>query len=144
MTTGAQRRAQAAPDWEARPPAVPAEELQVLRTWHPNVLIGGSPAATIAALKALRGVFRPVIASWTTGAALPTPISASVQTLILHDVERLSVDEQQQLLAWLQHDFARVQIVATTSRRLLDLVESAQFNASLYYLLNVVYIEFPV
>jgi hypothetical protein len=143
MTTGAQRRAQTAPDWEARGPALPAEELQVLRTWHPNVLIGGSPAATTAALEALSGVFRPVIASWTTGAASPPPRSAGVQTLILHDVERLSVDQQLQLLAWLQHDFGRVQVVATTSRPLLELVESAQFNASLYYLLNVVYIKFP-
>jgi hypothetical protein len=122
---------------------VPVEELQVLRTWYPNLLIGGLPDATAAALEALRGVFRPVISNWTGGTALPMPPSSAVQTLILHDVEQLSPDDQQQLLAWLQQDFGSVQIVATTSRPLLELVESAQFNASLYYALNVVYLKLP-
>jgi|SRR5436190_5843332 len=143
MTTATQRRPQPAPDWEARRPAVPVEEFQVLRTWHPNLLIGGLPEATTAALEALSGVFRPVTASWTAGAALPTPAGGDVQTLILHDVERLSPDDQRQLLAWLQRDFGSVQVVATTSRPLLELVEAGQFNASLYYLLNVVHIKFP-
>jgi hypothetical protein len=143
MTMATQRRAQAALDWEARRSAVPVEELQVLRTWHPNVLIGGLPEATTAALEALSGVFRPVIAKWTAGAVLPTPASSGVQTLLLHDVERLSPDDQHQLLVWLQRDCGSVQVVATTSRPLLELVESAQFNASLYYLLNVVHIKLP-
>jgi molybdopterin biosynthesis enzyme len=120
---------------------VPVEELQVLGTWYPNLLIGGLPEATAAALEALRNVFRPVIASWTGGTALPMPPSSGVQTLILHDVEQLSPDDQQQLLAWLQQDSGSVQVVATTSRPLLELVESAQFNPSLYYLLNVVYLK---
>lgn len=141
MTTATQRRPQPATDWEARRPAVPVEEFQVLQTWHPNLLIGGLPEATTAALEALSGVFRPIIESWTTGSALPTLVSSDVRTLILHDVERLSPDDQQQLLAWLQRDFGSVQVVATTSRPLLELVESGQFDASLYYLLNVLHIK---
>ena len=83
---------------------MPDEELQVLRTWHPNVLIGGAPGTTDAALQALRSVFRPTIVSWTVGAALQLPPDHGARTLILHDVDALSPEQQQQVLGWLQQD----------------------------------------
>jgi transcriptional regulator of acetoin/glycerol metabolism len=66
-----------------------------------------------------------------------------VRTVILHDVESLSLEDQQQLLVWLKTNFGSVQVVATTERPLLELVESAKFDPALYYALNVVYIKLP-
>ena len=55
----------------------------------------------------------------------------------------LSPEDQQQLLVWLKTNFGSVQVVATTERPLLELVESAKFDPALYYALNVVYIKLP-
>jgi hypothetical protein len=141
MRTATHRRSQPAPGWKAGSVHVPGEEFAVLQSWHPNVLLGGSSVAIAAAIQELDTVFRPVIVSSTAGSALPVPPETGTHTLILHDVELLSPDDQQQLLAWLQKDRGRVQVIATTTRPLLPLVESGQFNASLYYALNVVFIK---
>ena len=143
MTTATQRRSQPAPGWEALPPSVPVEEFEILSAWHPNLLIDGSPEATASALDGLRGVFRPVVASCGGGGALSMPPVAGIRTLVLRDVDLLSPEEQQRLLAWLKHDARSVQVIATTTRPLLELVESATFDASLYYALNVIYIKLP-
>ena len=50
------------------------------------------------------GVFRPTIVSWTVGAALQLPPDHGARTLILHDVDALSPEQQQQVLGWLQQD----------------------------------------
>jgi len=68
---------------------------------------------------------------------------AGVRTVILHHVESLSPEDQQQLLVWLKTNFGSVQVVATAARPLLELVESAKFDPALYYTLNVVYIKLP-
>ena len=141
MTTAARRRSQPAPGWERHAASVPDQERQVLRTWHPNVLIGGGPGTTEAALHELQGVFRPIVVHWHVGAALPVPPGDGARTLILHDVDALSSGEQQLLLRWLQGDLATVQVVATTARPLWPLVESGGFDSSLYYALNVVYLK---
>jgi hypothetical protein len=122
---------------------VPVEELAVLRTWHPNLLIGGSPDAITATLETLRSDFRPAIVRSPAGATLPVQLESGVHTLVLQDVDLLSLDDQQRLLAWLKQDFRRVQVIATTPRSLVQLVESGQFDASLFYALNVVHIELP-
>ncbi|HKR08222.1 MAG TPA: hypothetical protein VJS39_03455 [Gemmatimonadaceae bacterium] len=141
MTTATQRRPQSAPGWDPLPPSVPPEEFEILRAWHPNLLIGGSREATTAALDALCDVLRPTIVSWAGGGALPMPSLSNARTLILRDADLLSPEDQQRLLAWLKQDSRSVQVVATATRPLVELVESANFDASLYYALNVICIN---
>jgi hypothetical protein len=143
MTTATQRRPQPAPGWDPLPPSVPTEEFEILRAWHPNLLIGGSREATTSALEALSCVFRPVTVSWAGGGALSMPPLSGTRTLILRDADLLSPEDQQRLIAWLKQDSRSVQVVATTTRPLLELVESANFDASLYYALNVIFIRLP-
>ena len=143
MTTATHRRPQSAPGWDPLPPSVPTEEFEILRAWHPNLLIGGSREATTSALDSLRDVLRPVIVSWAGGDASPMPSLHGTRTLILRDADLLSPEGQQQLIAWLKQGSRSVQIVATTTRPLVELVESANFDASLYYALNVIYIALP-
>jgi len=138
MTTATRRRSQPAPGWESQALSLPVEELDVLRTWHPNVLIRGRHDVIAAALEALRGVFRPDVVRWNADAALPFPPDDAARTLILHDVDALSPEEQRKLLRWLREDSRTVQIVATTTRPVWPLVESGNFDGALYYALNVV------
>ena len=72
--------------------------------------------------------FRPDIVNWAGRTALPLAPDEGVRTVILHDVESLSPEDQQQLLVWLKTNLGSVQVVATTARPLLELVESAKFD----------------
>ena len=143
MSTATHRRSQPALGWGDSSSPVPREELAVLRAWHPNVLIGGPPDTVSAMLASLQGVFRPIVVRWTTGAALPIPPGANARTLVLEDVDALSRDEQDQLFLWLKSNDRTVQVVATTSQPLAQLVESGKFDARLYYALNVIHIRIP-
>jgi len=71
-----------------------------------------------------------------------TPLPAR-GTLILPELGALDADQQLQLLTWMEQGVHRgdVQIVSTTSRPMLPLLESGEFRAELYYRLNVVRID---
>jgi DNA-binding NtrC family response regulator len=62
-------------------------------------------------------------------------------TLILSGVESLDAGQQAQLLQWLDQGKRRVQLASISSQPLFPLVEAGTFDASLYYRLNVVRIE---
>jgi DNA-binding NtrC family response regulator len=79
---------------------------------------------------------------------------ATKGTIFFDDIEKLSLNVQVKLLNVLQEkEFKRVggefnlatdvRIIATTSENLLELIESGEFRADLYYKLNVVQIEVP-
>jgi DNA-binding NtrC family response regulator len=61
--------------------------------------------------------------------------------LILSGVESLDAGQQAQLLQWLDQGKRRVQLASISSHPLFPLVEAGTFDASLYYRLNVVRIE---
>jgi len=121
--------------------AVPWEELSLLRTRHPNVLIAGSGDDTEDALGAMVSTFRAPIASWRPGQPLALPAFAGAQTLVLNDVDALPAADQRRLLDWLEHAAGEVQVVATRRRSLIALAESGGFDLHLYYRLNVILIE---
>jgi hypothetical protein len=143
MSTATRRRSQPALGWGEPSSHVPREELAVLRAWHPNVLIGGPRDTVSAMLASLQGVFRPIVVRWTTGVALPVPPGANARTLVLEDVDALSRDEQEQLFRWLKQNDRAVQVVATTTQPLAQLVDSGEFDSRLYYALNVIHIRIP-
>jgi transcriptional regulator of acetoin/glycerol metabolism len=94
-------------------------------------------------LASLQGVFRPIVVRWTTGVALSVLSAANTRTLVLEDVDALSRAEQEQLFLWLKDKDRTVQVVATTSRPLAQLVNSGEFDSHLYYALNVIHIRIP-
>jgi hypothetical protein len=144
MATATRRRSQPALGWDGPSAYLPIEELDILRVWHPNVLIAGPIASVRASLDALRRLFRPVAVHWRAGLALPAAtLHNNARTLIIEDVEALSAAEQQELLTWLKQNDRAVQVVATTSQPLLDLVQNGRFDAALFYALNVVHIRIP-
>jgi transcriptional regulator of acetoin/glycerol metabolism len=107
-----------------------------------NVLLAGAPSALDAMLASMLPHFREpirVFASDTNGAL---QLSAE-GTLILMEIADLKVSHQSEVAGWLEQFTQRepVQIVSTTTRSMMPLVESGAFRADLYYRLNVIRID---
>ena len=117
-----------------------ASEWRLLQETHPNVLVIGPSVVMDDALRALTGVCRhPVSVRLPTNFGLPAASDSG--TLILRDVERISVSDQSKLMAWLGHANGRAQVVSTSARAVWQNVESGAFLRALYYRLNVVYVD---
>ncbi len=117
-------------------------ELSWLSRAHPNILLVGNGTATAAALSELQSMYQfPVIVRKCGRLPLALPPTESANTLILHDVAALAPGEQQMLSDWLSSEHRRTQVVTTSSEALLPLVTSGAFLSTLYYRLNVVYVD---
>ena len=118
------------------------DELSWLSHVHPNILLVGDVMATAAALSELQSIYRfPVIVRNCGGPPLELPQTESANTLILHDVAALPPGEQQMLSDWLSSGNRRTQVVTTSAEALLPLVTTGAFLATLYYRLNVIYVD---
>jgi hypothetical protein len=122
---------------------VPAEELRAVGDLHPNVLIVGPDASVEQALKEIYAVVRPPILSIQidNGFVLPSPPTGG--TLILRDVAVAGPEDQRRLHEWIELAGGAVQVVSTNGASLLPLIERGSFLDSLYYRLNVLYLEIP-
>jgi hypothetical protein len=71
---------------------------------------------------------------------LPAPATRP-PTVVVRDVDTLTTAEQRRLLEWLDAASTRTQVISTASVPLLPLVETSDFNDTLYYRLNTIYID---
>jgi hypothetical protein len=62
-------------------------------------------------------------------------------TVVLHDIDRLGLNDQEYVLDWLEIRAGRTQVVSTSSRSVLPLIAMRSFLDTLYYRLNTVYFE---
>jgi hypothetical protein len=120
------------------PSELRAEWDLVIRAHH-NLLLEGASSATTEMLAAMGPYLRQPIEEYTPRAGAPVPQTPE-GTLILLEVARLDLEQQIQLLRWLDalHTRLHVQIVSTTCTPLFSLVETGAFLPDLYYRLNVV------
>jgi len=119
--------------------SVAEEDWAVLTTAQPNVLLVGPEPLTSEFVDALLPTFRQPVSYWRAASQdAPTPRPG---TLILHDADGLTLEDQRKLDHWLAEAFP-LQVVTIASTPLYPLVEGGQFLASLYYRLNVVYLTF--
>jgi hypothetical protein len=107
-----------------------------------NFLLAGQPSAVDAMLASMLPHFLEPIRLFApdTDRALLLPDEG---TLMLMEIAHLTGSQQSELVAWLD-EFNRsdaVQIVSTTSRQMMPLVESGAFRSELYYRLNVIRID---
>lgn len=132
--------------YATEPPTVGSIEL--LPEWnavchdHCNVLVEAPPAVAEQILSALRPHLRYPILEYSSRVDIPMQPPAE-GSLILLEVARLAPDQQAQLLQWLNEDGGRfdVQLASTSSEPLFPLVEAGAFDATLYYRLNTIRIE---
>lgn len=78
--------------------------------------------------------------AWRPGSVLRLPDRAD-STVVLHDADRLGVNDQRRLLGWLEAHPGTAHVVATAARPLLGNVETGAFMASLYYRINVLAVD---
>lgn len=82
---------------------------------------------------------REPITTWSPGARLVLPLTQT-GTVILNDVEALPRDDQSRLLDWLESG-RQVQVISTTVAHLHPRVHAGQFDETLYYRLNIIYVD---
>jgi hypothetical protein len=125
------------------PATLPTElslEWTAISREHCNVLVEAMPAAAGQILEKLRPHLRSPIEEYRpeVGVLVPQPAEG---TLILIGVESLDASQQAQLLHWIDRGGGRVQLASISSEPLFPLVEAGTFDASLFYRLNIVRIE---
>lgn len=124
-------------------PLLSPEWCRLLQRVHPNVLLAGTRVAVNLALDALQSSLQQPIVTWRADGPLAVASLPSSGTLVFPAVDGLSRENQQGLLSWLDA-MGKVQVVSTTRVPLFRLVERGVFLDTLYYRLNVVYLEVAV
>jgi hypothetical protein len=114
--------------------------------WHtivrarPNILLCGQKPFTDACLSALKP-YCPVPLEMVLRFNVKTLSEIHEGAVILENINDYSYTEQRHVSDWLEQ--SDVQLIATTPRSLLDLIQRGRFNEQLYYRLNVVYLDLP-
>ena len=106
-----------------------------------NLLLTGPDGVLEYFLDALLPDLREPVGRWCPGEQLLLPPPALIGTMIFQDVGAMPKDDQRRLLSWLTGASGRTQVVSTTPKCLLPLVESGAFSADLYYRLNIIRID---
>ena len=114
------------------------KDLQVAGMPQTNLLLIGSPGATRIVMEMLWLELREPIVTWRPDQPLELPAPGRASTLVLHDVDELSHDEQQQVLRWLDETAGRIRVVSTTRTSLWPRIKAGAFSDTLYYRLNTV------
>jgi len=120
---------------------LPAVDRSIFRHHRPSMLLVGAVSATEALLLQLEPSFADPLTLWQPGSELAFPSAGG--TLLLRRVSALTAAQQSTLLAWLDRDQRRTQVISTAPESLLPLLERGLFSDVLYYRLNPLYVELP-
>lgn len=118
------------------------DDLEMVRLKRINLLVVGDQHATTAALDKLRLESHDGIVVWRPGQPLDLPPPGKT-TLVLHDVDQLTVAAQDTVLRWLDQGAGRIWVVSTSASPLWPHVDSGTFSDVLYYRLNIVCVHIP-
>jgi hypothetical protein len=118
-----------------------ASDLNVARATRANVLVVGPEPLVKNVLKLVAPAARHdgLVQSGGGRLHLPSPLGQS--TVVVQDVDALTIAEQRQLLEWLDAPTTRTQVISTASMPMLPRIEDRTFNETLYYRLNTIYID---
>jgi hypothetical protein len=116
--------------------------VDLARSCKANLLLVGAEQSVSTFVCALWPAFdEPLMMRRIGGPLRLPPSSEPVGTIIILGVETLSESEQRALQDWLVLRKGRTRVVSTSSAALMPMVEAGTFSDSLYYRLNVVYID---
>jgi len=117
-----------------------AELVAILRRSRPNVLVVASSADVDRVFELMYPFLRTPIVAWVPRETNEVP-ATSFRTLVIRDVEALSGEQQENLVALICRVAEDIQIVSTSKSPIFPLVERAAFLDRLYYQLTVVYLD---
>jgi hypothetical protein len=106
-----------------------------------NVMLVGDTATTSALVEASRPYLPEPIFVVRGGNPFTLPNAKQIVTLILVDVERIALVDQHGLNVWLDKHRAHPRVISTAQTPVLPLVRAGAFLESLYYRLNMVYLD---
>jgi hypothetical protein len=116
------------------------DDWAILRRSSVNGLIIGAPQLTAAALAGIgRSLRRPVV--WWDSSQTAEPPEVTAGTLVIRDVDRLDVRQQERLSEWMSVQRPGVQVLALARTPLFAQVIDGRFSSDLYYRLNTVLVE---
>jgi hypothetical protein len=112
-------------------------QLLTAQSRRPNLLIMNTGATLESVLDRLTSVCRPPFRVCRLPGHLELPLVGD-GTLVLANIDQLSIGQQITLLDWLSRDGKGAQIVSVTSARLSDLIAEGRFLEGLFYRINTV------
>jgi hypothetical protein len=116
-------------------------EIAMAASVRVNLLLVGIGAVPVL-LEMLEGDLQnEAILSWRPGEFLELPSPGRPATFILHDVHELAASDQQELVRWLEQAAGCIRVISTTEEPLWPRVNAGSFDESLYYRLNMVYVD---
>lgn len=117
------------------------DDADLVRTARVNLLLVGPDDLTRAVVDAISDGFRqPVIIEHPGDPLVLAPVE-QVETMVLHNVGAFGLADQRRLLDWLEGAGGLTQVISTTSRTILPLINAGAFLDTLYYRLNSLYFE---
>ena len=117
------------------------ELLQLAETHRVNVLLMGTNDVVNRVMAALHERLPEPVARWSPGDEFMLPAADQVGAIVLNDVGALAIQEQIQLLEWLNTAQGRTQVVSTAPTLLLPRVKAGAFIDTLYYRLNTLCLD---
>ena len=120
-------------------------DLNLARSLKANLLVVGTERLVLSLVSSLVADVNPdFMIQCRDGLFRLPPRPSQSGIVVLRDVEALEKVEQLRFLDWVESASSRLQVVSTASAPLLPLVETRKFDATLYYRLNMVYIDLTV
>jgi hypothetical protein len=116
-------------------------DLELMGMPRVNILLVGAPGPVQGVLELLEKTCASPIATWRPGERLALPPIGRARTFIIHDVCSLSFDDQCALAAWLERADGHMQVISTSAASPLPRVHSGEFLDTLYYRLNMVFVD---
>lgn len=117
------------------------DDFALLRAAHVNLLLVGPDEVTRDIVDVLSPGFRLPTIVEHPGNPLALAPMAQAQTIVLHDVGAFGLHDQSRLLEWLDGAGGITQVISTTARPILPLVNAGAFLGALYYRLNSLYFD---
>jgi Sigma-54 interaction domain len=117
------------------------ELVQLAEQHRVNVLLLGTNDVVNRVMAALHERLPEPVARWSPGDEFMLPAVGKVGAIVLNDVGALAIQEQIQLLEWLNAAQGRTQVVSTAPTLLLPRVKAGAFIDTLYYRLNTLCLD---
>src|SRR4051812_24151291 len=106
------------------------------KRYRPNVVIESRHVNPDLVVAALETVFQKPLYHCRLPTMLNLPCEAS-STVVIWDAAQLTREQQAELHQWIGRCRPAAQVIAVTATRLYDLVETNQFDAGLFYRVNM-------
>ena len=106
-----------------------------------NVFLMAGEERTRSLIQTLRPYLKKPVVTVQAGGPLALPPKEQVGTLILYDVDELTLDDQRHMFQWLERNCGSAQVVSTSRTSMVSKIAANGFLEPLYYRLNTLYFE---